>query len=512
MIDSVFKQGGRGRAPLLGLTALALATGAGSAQALDLDASISGAITQDISMNLDNPASSNPALEGNHRNRLSMVRTTLHLDIDAETDWAKFVTKSRVVREASTRYMRRLEQAGANAGDEDSLREYYNETELREAYVDFFPTRNTDVRLGKQQVAWGETDFFQGTDLVHGFDFRWRSFLEPANEELRKPLIMANVTQHFPSLEGSLQVLVRPGLDRRTDIGNSYDLEGGRWANTPNKGVDLTTLVPYNYEHDQGEYDDITGGLRWEGFMGGVGYSLAYLHTFSADPVVSPAWNPYRSDDTRGPWGETIHPTVDVFGATANGYARWGDFVWSTEIAYIKDQPYNYGTVENASANNAAAAALGLAGFEGIETKDVVRSMVRMDKDLRGLGRLLNADRPAFFSVQVFDTWITSYDRDDELVELVGFGQRSREHSTLVTSILGLSYRNGRVNPELVLGFDTSYGGGFAVPSVSFEYGDSLRFKLEADLFWGGDDVGSRSLFGYFEDSNQLFARAQYQF
>ena len=94
------------------------------------------------------------------------------------------------------------------------------------------------LELGKQQVVWGETDFFQSLDVIHGYDMRIRSFLEPENEDVRKPLWMVNLMERFDSVDGTLQLLYIPGrMNRASDRGNSYDLEGGRWANNPNKGI-----------------------------------------------------------------------------------------------------------------------------------------------------------------------------------------------------------------------------------------------------------------------------------
>src|SRR5690606_25407059 len=140
----------------------------------------------------------------------------------------------------------------------------YNNSELRELYIDFPVGDRLNFRLGKQQIVWGETDFFRAMDVVHGFDYRWRSFVEPESDELRKPLILANMRIQIPEAQGSLQAFIRPGLDRGKDIGNTYDLSGGRWANQPNKGVDFfgpsavpgMDLTHYDYHHPAGDVDD----------------------------------------------------------------------------------------------------------------------------------------------------------------------------------------------------------------------------------------------------------------
>ncbi|MFC1496251.1 hypothetical protein ACFL52_02430 [Candidatus Margulisiibacteriota bacterium] len=47
------------------------------------------------------------------------------------------------------------------------------EVELREAYIDFFvfPFANTDLRIGKQRIAWGTADKLNPTDNLNPYDF-----------------------------------------------------------------------------------------------------------------------------------------------------------------------------------------------------------------------------------------------------------------------------------------------------------------------------------------------------
>lgn len=505
--------------------AFALAAGAVTthANAIDLGpVQVDGFIRQQMSMNLEDPIGPAGRIDG--KDRLSMNRTTLQLEWSA--DLPKGVVFKGVARkswEQNTGYLKDLESAGAFGSE--SAREYYEESEIREAYLEIPVGDRVLLSLGKQQVAWGESDFFQALDMVNGFDYSWRSFLEPANEDLRKPLIMANALIDIPEADGQLQLLYRPGWDRDEAIGNTYDLEGGRWANTPYKTVYFPTSTPYAYDHPEGDADDKTYGIRWNGQWGDLGYSVGYLHTFNPDPVMNanPAFggSAYKGVYTSNPAttiGEVIYPMVDVLGFTLNGYSSSGDFVWSTEFAYVKDMPFNISAVQgNPGALCDPLVALPH-GFCGIQESDVLRTMFRIDKNLAFTQDLLGTEKPAFFSTQLFNTWLL--DHQDGMKLLVGQPENRQEHSTLLTFILGTSYMNGRLTPELVTGFDLTYGGGFAVPSISYAYGNNWRFKAEADLFWadgsmenGGDISNSNtSLFGWFEGNDQLALTMTYQF
>ncbi len=167
---------------------------------------------------------------------------------------------------------------------------------LREVYFDvnLFDDR-LFVRVGRQQLVWGESDFFQAMDVVHGYDYRGRLFYEN-NEEWRKPLMLFNFQLAMDEFNGTLNWFIRPGWDRAEDMGSNYNIEGGRWIPHPYRGVDFTSFTnSYRTDHDSGDWDDTTYGIRWNGTWGSIGYSFAYLKTFNAAPIVNP-----RSSGTAG--------------------------------------------------------------------------------------------------------------------------------------------------------------------------------------------------------------------
>lgn len=507
-----------------GLASLALLTTPALAQG---DFQFGGYARTWLSLNLDNV----PETSKNDRYDVSMLRGSLYLEgTYANGPWGGKIA-GRVDRESRTRYLRRLQ----NLADDNAaafglaagrIMKMYDREEIREAYIDWMPNDRFSMRLGKQQVVWGETDFFQAMDLVNGYDYRWRSFLEPENSELRKPLVLGNFTFNFPQQDASLQLLVRPGWDRSNAIGNSYDIHGGRWAVQPYKGVDFGTLTDYDYRHRKGDARDATWGVRWTQNLANVNYSFAYLRTFYNEPVFSPADNPFGGKPTSGLLADVIHPKIDVFGFTANGYVEAIDAVLSTEIAYQKDVPYNHGT----RYTSLLLQALGFPadsgftpGLAGIRTKDTLVTMFRMDKNLR-LQSLIGTNRPSLFSVQLFNRHLIGYKPGrDDFVDFAMYGGRKKRNTTILTAFLAMNYDGDRINPTLAAGYDLTHGGAFLIPSVDFAYGDRWRFRVEADLFFprhdkkpgnGGLGVPERKthLMGWFSNNNQLMLRATYQF
>ncbi|MCX7169652.1 MAG: LysR family transcriptional regulator [Proteobacteria bacterium] len=419
---------------------------------------------------------------------------------------------------------------------------------VRELWGEVDLGARTKLKVGKQQVVWGETDFFRALDLVHGFDYRWRSFLEAENEELRKPLILARMMIQVPEAKGSLDMFIRPGVDRDQDIGNTYDIAGGRWASQPAKGGSFFYATNYNYHSDGANVKDTTWGIRWQAQAAGINYSIAALKTFNNDPVFNPcpatmallygpaaaftsfkqapvncgfsSKNPYQPI-AQPLFGDWIFPDTNILGVTASGYSNWADAVFSTEIVFQKDRSFNYGLQNGRFGYNIVP------GSFGIIQKDTLTTMFRMDKTV-DLTKIIGTSRPSFGSIQFFNTRILDFNKSDEIVQLAFWSRAKTQDNAILTAILAMNYSNDRINPTIAAGWDVTNGGGFFIPSVEWVIGDNWRIKGELDLFYyRGDDKTryinpttfaweengrSAGLFGYFAHNNQAMIRVTRQF
>lgn len=489
---------------------ISLALMAGTACAEDAPSfHLGGYLRAAASVNLQDA----PETSQDDQGRLSMLRGTLLLDGEGQFGPVRLKGIGRAVREYQTSYLDRLEERvrmGTPGGPgSDMMDHLYNEAELRELYGEFDIGSRVRLRLGKQQVVWGETDFFRAMDVVHGFDYRWRAFLEPENEELRKPLILASVMIQVPEAQGSLQLLLRPGWDRDEDIGNTVDLAGGRWRPQPYRGVDTLSATRFDMRHPEGDVRDRTWGLRWGGRAGAINYALAYLQTYNPDPVLNSAFVPYGKAPS-GMLGDWIHPRNEIVGATVSSYLQGIDAVASTELVYTKDAAFNVGS-------QSMMPGVLPEGLGGIVRRNTFTTMFRLDKNL-DLRNALGTSKQSMLSLQFFNTRILDFDRSDDIVMNVGYATLRKRDSALATALLGLSYDGDRINPQIAAGWDVSYGGGFVIPSVDIVMGDHWRLKVEADLFFGGnprrpaDLASGASSMGYFRDNNQLYVRLTRQF
>jgi hypothetical protein len=473
----------------------------------------------------------NPGRRVEGQGELSMLRSSLKLEyVNSNLPYdSKLTVVGRLVKESRTTYLKRLDASPFQVGN---LIDNYNSNReaIREAYLDIPFSDRVKFRFGKQQVVWGETDLLQALDLVNPRDLSWRSLFEPEDEEWRKPLIMANLNISVPEAKGALQLLYRPGWDRDSQMGNTLDGFGGRWAAQGSKGVNNFALVPYNYHHAEGDTDDASYGFRWTGVFGqdNISYSLAYYHTLSDNPVLNvsaPALGitPYKGSigskatdfSTVGApvppgfaFGELILPQIDIIGGSLNAYIQPLDIVLRSELAVTLDKPYN------------AESALGGAGLPTITEKTTAKFMVGFDKQVP-LMDLLGTDSSSFWTVQVFDSWIPGFKVEDKLLDIGS--SHLKEHSVTLVSTLGLSYKTNQVQPGIAFAMDTSNGGGVVIPSVNLLYGDHWRLRLDAALFFraqdgcstdpaNGNGANCTHLFGTFDNNDQVSARLTYQF
>lgn len=493
--------------PLALLSVLALQPNPVTAVPLQLSptlrADLSGYVRGWFAMNLqDHPelGANGQPIDG--KGDLSMARLTTLLQLQTRLGRTNWVAIGRFSREAETGYLEDLEDASRAKGLPLHLLDRYNDDELREFYVDTDFGDRLHLRLGKQQVVWGETDFFQAMDVIHGYDNSIVQF-QAENEEWRKPLWLINLEYTVFEWDGAFQLLVRPGVDGGAAMGNTLDFFGGRWAAQPNKGANTLRTFPYNFDHDQGDEDNPSYGGRWVGNAGNISYSVNYYHTMQQEPILNFIANPY-GDAPKNGVGEFIFPEVDIIGGTASG-PIWGG-VWRSEVAFTPNKPYNYGFIGTP-----------LAGAGGVIEKDTARMMIGYDRSLRGLSNGVNT--PPSLSLQLFDTWITDFDGDDQITDITA---KKKEHSLIGTTIFNMNFRHDTVTPSIAILHDISYGGGLVIPALEYKPGVHWRFKGEAYIFYKSKDTcsttpagagyGCTHTFGTFDNNNQLVARITYQF
>ncbi len=224
--------------------------------------------------------------------------------------------------------------------------------EIWELYADV-DFENLWIRLGKQQVVWGEVPSVRIMDVVNPLDKSWHFTWEPEEfENIRIPLWMARASY-------TIEQTIMPWLDDlyiegfwnpgdiepsiNPDIGNPYRLQylmEVEWGG-------VYSLNPVEDNRGRDEF-----GFRLGYRIGQFGGTFNYAYLFSDDvfyettttPPIGPPWI-WPAIETR-----RVLPRIEVYGLTLN-YAF--DFPISLaatiEATLTKDAPWHDNTIAHAA-------------------------------------------------------------------------------------------------------------------------------------------------------------------
>jgi hypothetical protein len=132
-----------------------------------------------------------------------------------------------------------------------------------------------DVRIGNQQIAWGQAIFFRVLDVPDGLDYRRHSALDYVPEEFSDKRI--------------------PALAVRASYQISEDWLADGFVQKFQPTVYSNPNTPYNFiasqftiRDDYAQYNaDFDEGIRIKGQIGDVGVQAVYAHRYNPDGVYS---------------------------------------------------------------------------------------------------------------------------------------------------------------------------------------------------------------------------------
>ena len=132
------------------------------------------------------------------------------------------------------------------------------------------------VRVGQQQIAWGEALFFRVADVANGLDLRRHLFLDFGAEEYADERLSA------------------PGIRASYNLSQDWELEVFAQmfqpSVLPNRGSPYS-LLPYqatvDYESGYDKVDDnINAGVRLRGQIGDLGMQFFAVSRHNPDPII----------------------------------------------------------------------------------------------------------------------------------------------------------------------------------------------------------------------------------
>ena len=237
------------------------------------------------------------------------------------------------------------------------------ENTLREGYVDLdFSQVPLHLRIGRQQIVWGETDFFRMLDRVNALDLTWHLVWETEGQhgwdQLRIPYWMVKYLWDLPNLgpvtETFLEGYWNPGdwvpAKRRFEPYSVWSIpfQDPLQGIFPN-GLERSTIFRQG-DYSRNPADNSQVGVRVGGLVGGVQMTLNYFYQRWAGDDATPAAIFQADPDPASATAaiaagifpaQYIAPYVNTVGFSANYFDDFTGAVFKTETIYDFGVPFS---------------------------------------------------------------------------------------------------------------------------------------------------------------------------
>ena len=393
--------------------------------------------------------------------RFSRLQSLLETEfIHTPSDWAEFhvltwLTYDAVYDIHADDYAEEAREAylSSFSGDDPADRIF------REIYLDIYGA-TMDVRVGRQQVVWGEAIGLRITDVINPQDFR--DFILDDFIDSRIPLWMAKLTYYAGdyTLTGLWIPFFEP--NRPAPPGSDWEWTFNRIDPPPGVGLMVNNAQEPENDLENGEY-----GARLAGLIGGWDLTLSYFYTWEDSPTQHVRFDP-----------QAMRLTIDqqfhrqsVFGFTfANAF---GFFVPRGEFSYYRGDHFS-------TADPYAR--------EGITEKDYVYYMIGTD----------HTRSTQLFNVQFIQKVILHYDEaiyEDRVQNNASFWWQGK-------------FINETLTPELLTIYDLDEDAWLIRPKITYSISDRLSLAGGFDIFSGP----ARSFLGQFDEDDRVYAKLKYSF
>jgi hypothetical protein len=395
-----------------------------------------------------------------------------------------------------------------------SWRNYYNEADLREFYVDLNVTEWLSLRLGKQQVVWGDINSYRLLDVVNPQNTAWHFGPLESFEDTRVPMWMVKAMFEMSAINHSLELLWVPMIgDTRDTVDVPLTLVGAwglPYTNTPSPYI----IREKHFLYPGNNFEDMRAGLRWRGAITPQSsYSLVYFYTHSFSPPI---------------------PRTGEFDINEDGYINnavmdrlYLDFprmhIAGFGVDYSFDAPISLVAKLEASVepNRPFPQVSGFVnttnefdnGVKRVLFPDHRRLAVNYAVQLfrPTMVRWLNPTSNIIFLAQWSHTILPTLSAEDK--ELLVWVPGYNDYKLTTNSYTGIfamatSYLHGAIQPKVVFAYIHPLSG-FISTEVNFALGRSWRFRVQLTDFFGDDPYKA---IGFFRDRDELNLAIRYQF
>lgn len=333
--------------------------------------------------------------------------------------------------------------------------------DLRELYLTYYH-QNHEIKLGKQQVAWGETDGVRILDVVNPLDYR--EFLLKDSEEMRIPIWMLNYSLLLDNMQ--FQLLVIP--DNTVSLLSTQDYASRSPINAPtfivdNEIANVTRQSVTGLHHQLSDWDR---GFNVSFSTNNGDFSVVYLNQLQDIPIIK---TEYQGDDIDV---EVDYYRRNLMGMSySNAFSSW---VVRSELAlsdanyvYLKNPRVDKGVDKRKSFDYALAL-----DWSGLD--DATVTVQFSQSILSGDDALITRDKVDSTLAFVWDQY---FDNQTYHIQLL--------------SLQGLNKMDNMTTFE-----------------ATWFYHDELSFSTGVDTFWGDKE----GVFGQYHEQNRLYLTLEYVF
>jgi hypothetical protein len=327
---------------------------------------------------------------------------------------------------------------------------------LRDTYLDY-SQGNWDVRMGRQQIVWGEAVGLFYADVVNAKDLR--EFVLPDFDYVRIPQWGADVeySLHNFHAEGvwlpilEFNTFGRPGADY--------------FPNVPKPAGANVSVSPERKPGDRLENGEVGGRLSYR--SEGWDASIFHFRTWDTFPIFK------QNVDAKGLTLSPFHPRLTIDGFTVA--KEFHDVVFKSEFVYNHPKYF-------LSTNPAAP--------DGLELRDYFDYLLGADYTFSG-----NWSTALQFSQRVIPHYKSTL-----------FSEK--RYRSYITFFLRRPFFDGRLTPEILIIKNVITRDVMVRPKVTWKIGGSWSWTTGLDLFGGA----SHELFGQYATKNRAYSTLRYDF
>ena len=392
-------------------------------------------------------------------------------------------------------------------GNSDVRKDLHNETNfhevVRELYVNYMHN-NLNVRIGKQQIAWGESDGLRLCDIINPLDLSREGPFRDSDEgyeTTRIPLWLARIEYTFSDMhlgpidEPAIEFVFNPG-----DVRQTRSPSDSIWQ--PHAAL-LPAGIKASIKDDNRDkkFRHREWGFRLKGNIYDTFVTFNFYSGYLHDPIVrSTGFNAGTL------YVEKKYMKVQSYGLTASrelyGFRKivkgQVNPVLRMEMLYQHNYPYNTAQFPEV-----------LTGGDELDKKDVIRYMIGFDWPAKI--SFLNPDRYFFISSQFFHYHILGYPNRYRLQNGPYSDWQAKENQYYSTLLMRTSYFHDLVKPQVLGVMDWTYGTSWIKPKVKFEIGNHWRPEVGGIFIFTSHNADRRE-FGHWADRDEIYMKLAYQF